>query len=92
MIEQPENKIYSLIREMNLEGIRTEMDRILRTPGAGEKAIEKLPKDHPVRREFVRIREIEREREIREHKKIREQVRKAQEEQAQKAPKAQEGK
>ena len=52
------------------------MERILRTPGAGEKAIESLPYEHPVRKEYVRIKGIAREREIREHKRVLEQIRK----------------
>ena len=51
------------------------MERILRQPN-GEKAIETLEKDHPIRREYVRIRMAAREREMKEHKKIREQIKK----------------
>jgi hypothetical protein len=76
-VEQPENKIYQLIREKRMREIREEMERILRTPGAGEKAIESLDRDHPVRREYVRIKNYAREKELKEHKRIREQIKKA---------------
>jgi hypothetical protein len=53
------------------------MERILRTPGAGEKAIESLDREHPIRKEFIRIKMYAREKELKEHKRIREEIKKA---------------
>jgi hypothetical protein len=76
LVEQPENKIYQYVREKQLREIREEMERILRTPGAGEKAIESLPREHPVRKEYVRIKGIARVKELKEHKRVLEQIKK----------------
>ena len=54
------------------------MERILRQPN-GEKAIESLDREHPIRKEFVRIRMQARAKEIKEHKRIREHIKKMKE-------------